>query len=39
MNADRIFVLDKGQLIEEGSYKELIEKNGFFAELTRRQLA
>ena len=39
MNADRIFVLDKGQLIEEGSYHELIEKNGFFAELTRRQLA
>lgn len=39
MNADRIFVLDKGQLIEEGSYKALIEKNGFFAELTRRQLA
>jgi ATP-binding cassette subfamily C protein len=39
LNADRIFVLDKGQLIEEGSYKELIEKNGFFAELTRRQLA
>ena len=39
MNADRIFVLDKGQLIEEGSYRELIEKNGFFAELTRRQLA
>jgi ATP-binding cassette subfamily C protein len=39
INADRIFVLDKGQLIEEGSYQELIEKNGFFAELTRRQLA
>ncbi len=39
MNADRIFVLDKGQLIEEGSYKELVEKNGFFAELTKRQLA
>ncbi|MCX6250873.1 MAG: NHLP bacteriocin export ABC transporter permease/ATPase subunit [Bacteroidetes bacterium] len=39
INADHIFVLDKGQLIEEGSYKELIEKNGFFAELTRRQLA
>ncbi|MEI7982953.1 MAG: NHLP bacteriocin export ABC transporter permease/ATPase subunit, partial [Bacteroidota bacterium] len=38
MNADRIFVLDKGHLIEEGNYKELVEKNGFFAELTRRQL-
>jgi NHLM bacteriocin system ABC transporter ATP-binding protein len=39
INADRIFVLDKGQLIEEGTYHELIEKNGFFAELTKRQLA
>ncbi len=39
INADHIFVLDKGQLIEEGSYQELIAKNGFFAELTRRQLA
>ncbi len=39
INADRIFVLDKGQLIEEGTYQELLDKNGFFAELTKRQLA
>jgi len=39
INADRIFVLDKGLLIEEGTYQELIDKNGFFAELTKRQLA
>ena len=39
INADRIYVLDKGQLIEEGTYKDLIDKNGFFAELTKRQLA
>jgi len=39
INADQIFVIDKGQLIEEGTYKELIGKNGFFAELTKRQLA
>jgi NHLM bacteriocin system ABC transporter ATP-binding protein len=39
INADRIFVLDKGELIEQGTYKDLVEKNGFFAELTRRQLA
>jgi ATP-binding cassette subfamily C protein len=39
INADRIFVLDKGELIEQGTYMELIEKNGFFAELTKRQLA
>ena len=34
---DRIIVLDKGKIIEDGKYDELIEKNGFFAELVARQ--
>ncbi len=34
---DRIIVLDKGRIIEDGTYEELIEKNGFFAELVSRQ--
>lgn len=34
---DRIIVLDKGKIIEDGRYEELIEKNGFFAELVSRQ--
>ena len=34
---DRIIVLDKGKIIEDGSYEELIEKEGFFAELVARQ--
>lgn len=34
---DRIIVLDKGKIIEDGKYDELIEKNGFFAELVSRQ--
>ena len=34
---DRIIVLDQGKIIEDGSYEELIEKNGFFAELVERQ--
>ena len=34
---DRIFVFDNGRIVEEGNYDELIEKNGFFAELVARQ--
>ena len=34
---DRIIVLDKGKIIEDGTYDELIAKEGFFAELVERQ--
>lgn len=34
---DRIIVLDKGHIIEDGNYEELIAKNGYFAELVARQ--
>ncbi len=34
---DRIIVLDKGHIIEDGSYDQLIAQNGFFAELVERQ--
>ena len=36
-HCDRILVLDKGSITEEGTYEELIEKNGYFAELVERQ--
>ncbi len=36
-HCDRILVLDKGKIIEDGSYEELIAKDGFFAELVERQ--
>lgn len=36
-NCDRILVMDDGRIIEEGKYDELIAKDGFFAELVRRQ--
>ena len=34
---DRILVLDGGKIVEDGSYDELIARNGFFAELVARQ--
>lgn len=36
-DVDRILVLDAGQIIESGSYKELEEKGGLFSELVKRQ--
>lgn len=38
-NADRIYVLERGRIVESGTYKELMERAGRFAELARRQLA
>lgn len=37
MQCDRIIVLDKGKIAEDGTYKELVEKQGLFAELVKRQ--
>ena len=34
---DRILVLDKGKIIEDGTYEKLIQRGGFFAELVARQ--
>lgn len=34
---DRIIVLDKGRIIEDGTYDELNKQGGFFAELVARQ--
>jgi len=36
-NCDRILVMDKGTIVEEGTYDELIEKGELFADLVRRQ--
>ena len=36
-HCDRILVIDGGKIAEDGTYEELIAKNGIFAELVARQ--
>ena len=36
-NADKIIVLDKGEIVEMGSHQELIEKNNFYKNLIDMQ--
>ncbi|MEM9218221.1 MAG: NHLP bacteriocin export ABC transporter permease/ATPase subunit [Cyanobacteria bacterium P01_F01_bin.150] len=38
-NADRIYVLEAGRVVQEGSYEALAEQPGLFAQLIKRQLA
>ncbi len=39
MRADRIFVLDKGSLVESGAYDQLMAQGGLFAQMAKRQLS
>lgn len=38
MRCDKIFVMEKGEFIEQGTHKELIEKQGRYYELWKDQL-
>lgn len=38
VGCDRILVMDGGSIVEEGSYDELMAKNGAFARLVRKQV-
>ncbi|MEU1209527.1 ABC transporter ATP-binding protein [Nocardia sp. NPDC005825] len=35
-DADQIVVLDRGRVVERGTHRELVERNGFYAELLAR---
>ena len=37
VDADIIYVLDGGQVVERGSHRELIARNGLYARLSRMQ--
>jgi ABC-type bacteriocin/lantibiotic exporter with double-glycine peptidase domain len=39
VNADRILVVEKGAIVQSGSYQELIEQEGLFRDLAKRQLS
>ncbi len=36
-HADRIYVMDAGKIVEAGTYQELIQANGLFAAMLKRQ--
>jgi len=36
-NADKIFVLEKGEIVEEGSHEELLKNNSFYKKLIQLQ--
>lgn len=38
-NCDRILVMDQGQIVEEGSYDQLMEQKGLFYALASRQIS
>jgi ABC-type multidrug transport system fused ATPase/permease subunit len=38
INADKICVFSNGSIIEEGTHQELLQKNGYYADLVKYQL-
>ena len=37
VNADRIYVIDRGALVEQGAHDELLQREGLYAQLWREQ--
>jgi len=38
VNADKICVIDKGVVLEEGNHEELVAKGGIYASMVEKQL-
>jgi len=39
VNCNKIIVMERGRIVEQGGYQELYEKGGLFTQLVNRQLA
>ncbi len=37
VNADHILVLDSGKVVEQGTHKQMLEQNGFYAQMVKEQ--
>jgi ATP-binding cassette subfamily B protein len=38
MHADRIYVLEKGQVVETGSHQQLLQEKGLYYAMWRQQI-
>jgi ABC-type multidrug transport system fused ATPase/permease subunit len=38
-NADKIIIIEEGQIIQEGSHNQLVNQEGYYAELYVKQLS
>jgi ATP-binding cassette subfamily B protein len=38
-NADKIIVIEEGRIIEEGTHNQLLNKQGYYADLYAKQLS
>lgn len=39
VSADKILVMNKGKIVEQGNHKELIKKHGFYYDLYNSQFS